>query len=478
MHRYRFRYSDDCYIIGLDSHTQSIAVASFDGDRFKTVSHVAEPMKILWGSEQPTRPTGYATVTREIIRRLCERGHEVYVLGWDYNGEDFQHEEGWTMVHSGISGFGSERLNASTNSPTALDVALQRIKPDVYVSLIDPWYISHAVASTNRAKVPYLAYMPIDGYPVSREWADILKLLHTPVWMSNFGREKFNEFVDTWKSEGTGLLEMRDPVLDRYEGIETPVIYHGVDTSVFKPHSKEDGDGLKKRLGITHWDTVFLSVGRNCNRKQQPRLIEAFGKMLEQHPDPDSVGLIIHCGDPTDSFNMGGWNLPNLIHMQGLHRNVTFSDMSSNPLMGLSREDLALLYSMCDVHVLATGGEGFGIPTVEAMACGLPVILPDNSTGPELIGDNERGLLVKQSTHITGPMYGVNLGIVDIDDLADKMLTLAIDCDLRQRLGDAAREWAKENCDWDDLTTQFETLFESVVERPHPLGNNAVVLLN
>ena len=56
-------------------------------------------LRILWGSEQPTRPTGYGTVTREICKRLVERGHEVFIMGWDYNGEDFKHEEGWTCWH-------------------------------------------------------------------------------------------------------------------------------------------------------------------------------------------------------------------------------------------------------------------------------------------------------------------------------------------------------------------------------------------
>ena len=65
-----------------------------------------EPLHIMWGSEQPTRPTGYAVVSREMVKRLVERGHTVHVMGWDYNGEDFQHPEGWTMIHSGIGQFG------------------------------------------------------------------------------------------------------------------------------------------------------------------------------------------------------------------------------------------------------------------------------------------------------------------------------------------------------------------------------------
>tara|TARA_Y100000004_G_scaffold33510_3_gene35573 strand:- start:32364 stop:33695 length:1332 start_codon:yes stop_codon:yes gene_type:complete len=442
---------------------------------------MADSLRILWGAEQPTRPTGYGVVTRNIVKRLAERGHEVFVMGWDYNGEDFKHEEGWTMVHAGISGFGGERTGPHDHSPSFLDLNIMRLQPDAYVSLIDPWFLGHAVHSTNMRDIPYFAYLPVDGYPISREWMDILKLVHTPVWMSEFGRQQFKEYVDMFKSEGSADFALRDPVIDRYEGLETPMVYHGVDHQNFVPLSDEQKREARERLGIGRFDTVFLSVGRNQNRKQIPRLLEAFSMMLEKHPSPSTVGLVLHCGDPQDSYGMGGWNLPFLIKMMGLADNVTFSDPSQNPLHGLSSDDMALLYGMADVHVLATGGEGFGIPSAEAMSCGLPVILPDNSTGPELVGATEpgigeRGILVESVAHIIGPKYGVSMTLVDIPKLADAMLTLATDENLRKRLGGAGREHAVKEFCWEKITDQFEQMFLDAKGKPHPLGNNAKVM--
>ena len=86
-----------------------------------------------------------------------------------------------------------------------------------------------------------------------------------------------------------------------------------------------------------------------------------------------------------------------MVKQMGIENNVVFSDNSNNPLRGLSREQLAEIYQVSDAHVMATGGEGFGIPSAEALACGIPIILPDNSTGPELIGEEERGWLGKVS---------------------------------------------------------------------------------
>lgn len=172
-----------------------------------------------------------------------------------------------------------------------------------------------------------------------------------------------------------------------------------------------------------------------------------------------------------DSFGMGGWRLPDLVKDLGLQANVVFSDTSANPLHGLSREELARLYQLADVHVLSTGGEGFGIPSAEAMGCGMPIILPDNSTGPELIGpDNERGWLVPCSTHMTGPKWGVNMGVVDIEALAEAMIEAHADSKMRKSKGKAARKWVVENLDWDIITKQFHDLIVSRVGMVHPSG--------
>ena len=398
-------------------------------------------------------------------------------MGWDYNGEDMKHEEGWTMTHVGVQGYGSERMKRG--GMTVLEYQIARLKPDVYISLIDPWLIGHAVVSTNQIGIPYLGYIPVDGYPLSYAWKDIFKMLHTPVWMSNFGAQVWDDFCSEYNSEGKAPLQTRDAALDCRADQENAVIYHGVDLEVFKPISNEQKELKKVQLGID-FDTLFLSVGRNTNRKQIPRLLEAFRKMLDKHPDPSSVGMMLHVGDPTDTMGMGGWNLELLVQHLGLHENVAFTDNSDNPLFGLTREEMARLYQLSDVHILSTGGEGFGIPTAEAMACGIPVILPDNSTGPELIGEFGevvRGILVPCSTHITGPKWAVNLGLIDIDELADAMLKLSLDPDLRKRMGEAGREFAEEHFNWETITDQFETLIATAITEGHPLGNNARTLL-
>ena len=123
-------------------------------------------LKILWGSETPTQPTGYAIVTRELSKRLCERGHEVSVIGWNYNGEEIKHEEGWSLLHAGIGNFGADALGTNM---TVIDYHMKMVEPDIFVSLVDPWYIGHMVRSANVHQTPHLAYLPIDGFLPTRQ---------------------------------------------------------------------------------------------------------------------------------------------------------------------------------------------------------------------------------------------------------------------------------------------------------------------
>lgn len=408
------------------------------------------------------------------MKRLVERGHEVYVMGWDYHGEDFKHEEGWTLVHAG-SRFGGDPL---VGGATTTDYNINRLKPDVVFSLTDVWNTSAIVKSCNRNGVPHVSYLPIDGDGIPRVWKDILKMTHTPLWMSLHGHQQFQEFIGSFHSKGMASEALRDPFLDRFlDPTSTEVLYHGVDLDLFKPVVQSQKDEWRSVLGLGKWKTVFLSVARNGNRKQQPRLLEAFKVMLSNVENPEEIGLILHTGDPTNMMGLGGWNLVEMVREMGLENNITFSDPSANPLLGMNREDMAKLFAMSDCHVMATGGEGFGIPSIESMACGVPVILPDNSTGPEFIGKGAktmRGKLAKNDAEIVGPS-GVKMSLVSIKALSEALKWMVEHPAKRQAMGKRARKWAEEHLGWDHLTTQLEHTLEKASETPHPQGNNSVV---
>lgn len=432
----------------------------------RRVDMADEPLRILWASEQPLRHTGYGRVTRELAKRWAAKGHQVYLIGWDYSGEPLEHVEDWVMLDSGIQGFGTWNIMGK-DSPNMIEKHLLDLKPDVFASLIDIWYSGHMVRATNALGVPYINYCPVDGVPFSEQWRDISIQSHTLLPMSEFGASCYDSFKELMIKSGD----------TRYE--KTPTmnpIYHGADLELFQPVSDKVKAAYRDHWGIPpEWSTVFLSVARNVNRKQTPKLLQAMSRLVYDLGH-DDVGLILHCGDPMDTTKQG-WNLPQLVARYGLANHVMFTDRNSNPLTGFSTDELATLYQASDIHIMATGGEGFGIPSAEALACGKPIILPGNSTGPELvgataIGAGTRGWIAGLESSVVGAQWGVELGLVSPVSLSDCMKEAIDNPDLVKEMGKAAREFALDKLDWDKIADDFIELFRSR-QVPHPLGEDA-----
>jgi glycosyltransferase involved in cell wall biosynthesis len=94
-----------------------------------------------------------------------------------------------------------------------------------------------------------------------------------------------------------------------------------------------------------------------------------------------------------------GVNLPELIDALGIDRSlVYFPDQYRIVHYPFSDERMASFYSAMDVLLMPSAGEGFGIPTIEAQACGVPVVVSDFSAQPELVG---AGWKVEGQRHYT-----------------------------------------------------------------------------
>lgn len=89
--------------------------------------------------------------------------------------------------------------------------------------------------------------------------------------------------------------------------------------------------------------------------------------------------IVVHNTDPNDQ---AAWmSLPAQIEMFKIQDRVRFSGMRA--FQGFKAEEMRFVYGIMDVHALTTSGEGFGIPTIEAMCCGVPVVATDYTTTDE-----------------------------------------------------------------------------------------------
>jgi glycosyltransferase involved in cell wall biosynthesis len=112
------------------------------------------------------------------------------------------------------------------------------------------------------------------------------------------------------------------------------------------------------------------------------------------------------------------------------------------------RPDLVDLYYNADVFAFAPiWDEGFGIPPVEAMAAGVPVVASRSGAIPETVRDKQTGFLVSKN---------------DPRALADSILKLLYDDNLRKKMGRAARTWVHENFIWDRVAERMHRCYSNL----------------
>ncbi|RMH55411.1 MAG: glycosyltransferase family 1 protein [Candidatus Hydrogenedentota bacterium] len=120
-------------------------------------------------------------------------------------------------------------------------------------------------------------------------------------------------------------------------------------------------------------------------------------------------------------------------------------DPNVRVLGALTRTELVAAYRHCDLFVLPSYHEGFGIVLLEAMAAGVPVVAYDNSAQPELCRDGETGVLVP-----TG----------DRKALAAAVKRLLEDSEMRKRLGACGRKLARETFSRDQMKVRLKEIYK------------------
>ncbi|HKE55406.1 MAG TPA: glycosyltransferase [Pyrinomonadaceae bacterium] len=163
------------------------------------------------------------------------------------------------------------------------------------------------------------------------------------------------------------------------------VVPKGVDVERFKPGPGKDHSLRRFR---------FLFVGKWEIRKGVEDLLQAFAD--EFHVD-EPVELVIHGSNPY----LRGFDLErNIRHVLGSR---VASVIASRPL---AEEGMVRLYNSCDAFVLPTRGEGWGLPIMEAMACGLPVIVTEYSAPREYLSQETAYLIgVEKLIPVCDPIF-------------------------------------------------------------------------
>jgi glycosyltransferase involved in cell wall biosynthesis len=300
-------------------------------------------MRILISSNGPATPTGYGTQGKGLLKALKSLGHEL-----DYYA--------WYGLEGGIIGLGDGvKMYPRIRHPYGGDAGMiaSEAKSDLVIALQDIWPLP--VGFTETVPVPWLGWFPIDGDPMSPPVQAMAETCPYPVVYSQHGEK-----------------------VCRAAGLDAYYIPLAIDTDVFSP-----GDKLlaRQKLGIPADKFMVSMVAANKGypcRKSFPEALAGFKAFHDLFPDSF---LYMH----TEKFPRGsGIDLADLMRLVGLSDDVVKFVNVSDYLIGLSDDYLADVYRASDVLLAPSMGEGFGLPILEAQACGCPVITQDITSMSEI----------------------------------------------------------------------------------------------
>ena len=354
---------------------------------------IKDNLRILAVSDSPWAPTGFGTNTKNVACILYDEGHLVGYGGcqnpqhgrwgtpWPLDQKKdrayfellpimYPGQEKWgeKSFPSWIGGFKPELVLGHLDFQMFKHMTEHKKPTFMRLPLYGP--DGNLLSETQRVDIVNKAFkdvgegapwklavvIPYDGEPSIKEWQDQVDVIDYGIAMSKYGQ--------------IGLK--------KDFGIDCTYIPHGVDTGLFKPIMEPKYGGEPKP------DAFILGcVARNQHRKNIPRLIKGFAQFVKKNKlSSKEAKLILHM----DWKDFMGWNITEMTDHYGI------TEYLMKPLMGqldageaITEEDMAHMYNCMDVFVLPTGGEGFGIPTLEAMSCGVPICVTNYTTSYELI---------------------------------------------------------------------------------------------
>ena len=305
------------------------------GERVK-LAPSARP-RLLWIGDVLV-PTGFATVTHAVLNHL-RHDWEVIVSGVNYDGSP--HELPYDVMPAWQGG-DMWGMNRFKHLCTEFDPAAVIINND--------WWNVAEFAKIAPEGVRITGYMPVDGGNLDLAAMHELNRLHAAVWYTDFGHRA---------AMAGGFTGRRH------------IIPHGIDTELFQPVDPREA---RQQLGLSVPAGAFIvgNVNRNQPRKRLDLTIQIFAAWIKQHRITDAH-LLLHCAQKDT-----GWDLRRVAGYYGVADRLILTGTDDiRDMQEVNR--LKYLYSSLDVQMTTTLGEGWGLTTMEGMACGVPQIVPDSS---------------------------------------------------------------------------------------------------
>lgn len=334
---------------------------------------------LIWHSNSPTVGTGYGAQTALFAPRLKEH--------YDLTLSAYYGVEGAIIPWNGIPilpGIANEYGNQTIREHAK--VALGK-REGLILTLMDVWVLDPGIWSEFNV----CSWVPVDHDPVP---GPVANFFHgsgaVPIAMAKFGQEKLRE-----------------------AGLDPLYVPHAVDTTTLQPLDRKES---REAIGLPEDAFIVGMVAANKGNPSRKCFVEAFQAFKKLHDRHPEAVLYLHT---EASGRFQGVDIPGALRATGVPTEaVHYCDQYRAVHFPFPLDTMARVYSSMDVLLSPSAGEGFGVPVVEAQACGTPVIVSDFSAQPELCG---AGWMVEGTKTYTA--IGSWQFVPDVDDIASALLS-------------------------------------------------------
>ncbi|MFW6155660.1 MAG: glycosyltransferase family 4 protein [Planctomycetota bacterium] len=348
------------------------------------------------------------------------------------------------LLYRGLKEIGVDAYPAHFESPQEKEWYYHWLKPDVVVGIGYWGHAPHIVLHPQRFGVRAVPWVVADGYVANYQtvFNQLPLILATSTWVR-----------DVYKRDGLSVSNFK-------------ILPVGCDTDAFIPRDRDDPKvkAIRESLGVADDQIMILTVGGDAASKGGQEVMQALA-MINSDAPPWKYVCKVWPQARTEHQNLADMQLAGQL---GIAKNVIFATSR------ISRGFMPYLMAACDIYAAPSRLEGFGMIQVEANACGKPVIgikamgLLDTMIHGETAFLADVAQEIRARETIVGTDQGYKEGhrvifkrprTVDfrasIHDIANHLMTLMADADLRTRLGEAGRKRVVELFDYRVVARRF-----------------------
>jgi glycosyltransferase involved in cell wall biosynthesis len=298
--------------------------------------------------------------------------------------------------------------------------------PDLVIVALDiNFFQEQLFPAAKKLGMKYICITPLESDPLCLTWAQLLNEMNKVFFISQFGTDEAIK-----------------------AGVDAEHIEIGIDTVSWRLRTKEEYDQVRKTMGFVEDDFVVMTVADNQERKNLSRGLEVIAELKKR-------GVSVRHILVTREHSMVGWKLYDLAFQLGVSSELRVFQN------GIPFRDLYAMYCAADAFLLCSKGEGLGLPLMESMCIGVPVVANRTGAIPELLGNSERGWIIDNDYMMIDPFGNQNRYFASAKDAADKLDYIRKNPDEVAKRTKLAREFM-EGKDWNKSAKQLDNAIQRI----------------